>query len=121
MAEPPSEPGVVHVTVAWVLPAVADTPVGTPGTVAGVTAFDCADSLLAPATFTASTVNVYVVPLVSAETVCVVAVELNVTGVCATAETYGVTTYEVIGAPPLAPGVHVTVADVLPRVAVPIV
>jgi len=34
---PPSETGALHVTVAWVLPAVASAFVGAPGTVAGVT------------------------------------------------------------------------------------
>ena len=38
MADPPLEAGAVKLTLAWPLPATADTPVGAPGTVAGVTA-----------------------------------------------------------------------------------
>src|SRR5258706_9821 len=45
-------------------PSVALTPVGTPGTVAGVTALDAEDGTLLPAAFVATTVNVYDVPLV---------------------------------------------------------
>ncbi len=45
-----------------------------------------------PTAFTAATVNVYVVPFVSPVIVCVVAVELNGTGVCGTEAISGVTT-----------------------------
>jgi hypothetical protein len=45
MLDPPFEAGAVKETVASALPAVADTPVGDPGTVAGVeeTIFDGVD------------------------------------------------------------------------------
>jgi hypothetical protein len=59
IADPPSDAGGVHDTVAWVLPAVAVTPVGVPGAVAaGVTAEDAVDALDVPALFVAFTVNV---------------------------------------------------------------
>jgi hypothetical protein len=122
IVDPPSLLGVLHDTVACRLPAVAVPMVGAVGTVAGVTSFDWADSVLVPATFTAATVNVYGVPFVSPVTVSVVAVELNGTGVCATPLMYGVTTYDVTADPPFDVGaVHVTVACMLPRVAVPMV
>jgi len=50
--------GAAHETVAVVLPAVAVTPVGAPGTAAGVTEFDAADALLVPTALVAVTVNV---------------------------------------------------------------
>ena len=43
-------------------------------------------------TLTATTVNTDCVPFVNPVTVCVVPVELNATGVCGVAPTYGVTT-----------------------------
>ena len=50
--------GAVQVTVAWALPAVADTLVGTPGGAAGVTLLDAADAGPLPAQLAAVTVNV---------------------------------------------------------------
>ncbi len=47
------------------LPAVAVTPVGAPGTVTGVTEADDAEAVLVPAAFVAVTVTVYAVPLVN--------------------------------------------------------
>ena len=44
-AEPPSEAGALHVTVAWPLPAIAATAAGAAGTVAGVTAADGEDAV----------------------------------------------------------------------------
>ncbi len=63
MALPPSLLGAVKLTVAWVFPRAAVTPVGAPGTVAGVTAFDAADAAPVPTAFVAVTVKVYDVPL----------------------------------------------------------
>ena len=65
---PPSDPGAVQLTVADPSPAVAPTPLGAPGTVAGatgVTALEAADSGPAPTLLIAATVKVYAVPLVN--------------------------------------------------------
>ncbi len=64
IADPPVLDGAVKVTEACVLLAVADTAVGGPGAVGGVTEFDAADSAESPAALVACTVNVYVVPAV---------------------------------------------------------
>jgi hypothetical protein len=58
MALPPFDAGAVKLTVAWALPAVADTAVGAPGTLAGVTLFETADAGPLPAAFAAVTVKV---------------------------------------------------------------
>jgi hypothetical protein len=58
MALPPFDAGTVKFTVACALPAVADTPVGAPGRVAGVTLLDAADAGLVPTPLVAVTVNV---------------------------------------------------------------
>ncbi len=58
MAEPPSLAGAVHDTQARVLPAVALTLVGAPGTVAGVTAAEAAEAAEVPIALAAVTVNV---------------------------------------------------------------
>lgn len=65
---PPSAGG-VHVTVADPGPAVARTPVGAPGTAAGVTAAVSDEAAPVPTALTAATVNRYEVPLVSPSTV----------------------------------------------------
>jgi hypothetical protein len=57
-ALPPFDAGAVQETVADPAPAVAVTPVGAPGTAAGVTAFDAADAALFPTPFVAVTVKV---------------------------------------------------------------
>jgi hypothetical protein len=63
-AAPPLLEGAMKLTVALAFAAVALTPVGAPGTVAGVTAgagvtlFDVAEAALVPALFVAVTVNV---------------------------------------------------------------
>jgi len=79
--------GAVQLTTADPLPPVADTPVGAPGTVVapGVTAFDGEDTGPEPAALDGVTVNVYVVPLVSPDTVAEVGAGFPVTvvGVCA--------------------------------------
>ena len=64
MALPPSEAGVVQLTVADALPAVAVAPVGASGTVGdgggamGVTALEAALGALFPTAFVAATVKV---------------------------------------------------------------
>jgi hypothetical protein len=118
---PPVLVGAVQLTVAARLPAVAVTPVGAPGNVLGVTAFDGADAGPVPVALVAETVKVYVVPFVKPVTVVDVAggVPLTVTGVFAVEPTNGVTVYLVIPLPPLSDGaVQLTVAEPLPAVAV---
>jgi hypothetical protein len=53
-----------QVTTAYAFPAVADTFVGAPGTVAGVTAKEGAEDRESPRLFLATTVNVRGVPFV---------------------------------------------------------
>ena len=57
MALPPSDAGAVHETVAWALPAVAETAVGAPGIVIGVTKLDGVDAALEPTALVATTVK----------------------------------------------------------------
>jgi len=86
--------GAVQVSAADALPAVADTPVGAPGTVAeGVTGVDAADTGLVPTALVAVTLNVYAVPLVSPVIVVLVpgGVPVIVVAVCAVDPTNGVT------------------------------
>ncbi len=61
IALPPLSAGAVNVTVACAVPAVALTPVGAPGTVIGVTAFDGDDAGPVPIALVAVTVKVYAV------------------------------------------------------------
>jgi hypothetical protein len=56
--DPPSLAGGAQLTVAHEFPGVADTAVGTPGTVRGVTAALAADAAEVPAALVAVTVNV---------------------------------------------------------------
>ena len=58
MAEPPSEAGADHDTAADPSPAVADTAVGAPGTVRGVTVEEAVEAAEVPAAFVAVTVKV---------------------------------------------------------------
>ena len=61
MALPPSLAGAVQETVAEALPAVAETAVGVPGTVAGatgVTLLDASEGALLPTALLATTVKV---------------------------------------------------------------
>src|SRR4051794_21015302 len=96
---------------------------GAPGTVAGVTALDSAEKVLVPTAFTAATWKRYVVPLVSPVTTRLVAAapagRRTPTWVPAALTTR--TENPVMGEPPLVPAVHLTVAEALPRAAVPIV
>jgi phosphoribosylcarboxyaminoimidazole (NCAIR) mutase len=55
---PPSEDGAIHMTSAEALPAVAVTPVGAPGTVAGTTADDAAEAGPVPIELLAVTAKV---------------------------------------------------------------
>jgi hypothetical protein len=55
---PPVLDGATKATLAVVLPAVATTLVGAPGTVAGVTAADAAEATELPTPLVATTVNV---------------------------------------------------------------
>jgi hypothetical protein len=64
IAEPPLFSGALHETVAWPSPGVALTPVGAPGTVAGVTGEEATEAAPVPIELVAVTVNVYGVPLV---------------------------------------------------------
>jgi hypothetical protein len=117
IAEPPSLPGGVKVTVASPLPRVAVPIVGAPGTLAGTTELLVEEAILVPIAFVAVTVKVYVTPLVKPVTVIgeEPPVPVNPPGL-------DVTVYEVIAEPPSLPGgVKVTVASPLPAVAVPIV
>src|SRR3954452_15266890 len=128
MVNPPAFAGAVQRAVALIgapaaEPAVAVPMTGAPGTVAGVTALDSAEKVLVPTAFTAATWKRYVVPLVSPVTTRLVAAapagRRTPTWVPAALTTR--TENPVMGEPPLVPAVHVTVAVVLPRVAVPIV
>ena len=58
MAEPPFDIGADQITIAAFAPGVANTPVGAPGTVEGVTAAEAADAALVPLAFLATTLNV---------------------------------------------------------------
>ena len=57
ITNPPSDDGALQVTVACPFPAVADTLVGAPGRVAGVTELEAEDALLSPTLLVAVTVN----------------------------------------------------------------
>ena len=58
IAEPPVLDGADHETTTDESPKTPDTPVGTPGTVAGTTDADAEDAEPVPALFVAVTVNV---------------------------------------------------------------
>jgi ABC-type nitrate/sulfonate/bicarbonate transport system substrate-binding protein len=116
IAEPPFDTGAVQDTVANALPATAETPVGAPGTVAGVTEADAEESEELPTAFVAFTVNVRGVPLVRPVKLAVRTLP-TVNGVPGVNPTYGVTVYAVIADPPEAGAVQETVAVVLPATA----
>jgi len=61
-----------------VAPAVADTPVGAPGTADGTIADDADEAELVPTEFVAVTVNVYEVPFVRPPTVQLVVAVVHV-------------------------------------------
>ena len=111
IALPPLDTGAVQETSAEESPNTPDTPVGAPGTVAGVTAPEALDATPVPAALVAVTVNVYEVPFVRPVTVHVVAVvvQVNEPG-------DEVTVYPVIVLPPLLEGaVQETTTCVLPN------
>ena len=95
--------------------------VGADGAVAGVgtTALDAADTTDVPIAFVAFTVNVYDVPAVNPLTTVDVVKLPTVVDILPGVD---VTVYPVIADPPkFVGGVHDTVADIIPAVAVPIV
>jgi hypothetical protein len=64
IAAPPLLVGAAKLTVAAALPPLAETDVGAPGIVAGVTLFEAAEAGPVPTELVAVTVKVYAVPLV---------------------------------------------------------
>jgi len=58
IADPPFDAGACHVTIDWLFPIDAETPVGASGIVRGVTAAEATDALDDPATLVAITVKV---------------------------------------------------------------
>ncbi len=58
IGDPPLDAGATQVTVAWALPAVAETPVGAPGGAAGVTLLEAVEAGPVPAQLVAVTVKV---------------------------------------------------------------
>ena len=112
-AVPPLAAGALKLTVAWAFPATADTPVGTPGTILGVTLLDAVDAAPGPNALVATTVNVYAVPLVSPVTVIGLDAPVPVKP-----PGDDVTVYEVTAVPPLAAGaLKLTVAWAFPATA----
>jgi hypothetical protein len=100
IAAPPLFAGAVQDTTDWAFAApVAETAVGTPGTVEGTTEADAEEAEPVPDTFVAVTVNEYDLPLVRPETVHEVeaVAHVNEPG-------FEVTVYSVIAAPPLDAG-----------------
>ena len=113
IGQPPSEASVVHETTARTSCGVADTPLGAPGTRAGVTGFDASEDRLVPLEFVAVTVKVYAVPLVRPVTVSEVAVVVAVIP-----PRDEMTVYSVTVLPPSEDGaVHETVARRFPGIA----
>src|SRR5207244_650530 len=107
--------GAVQVRCAEWLPARALSPVGAPGSAAGVTASDGADSGPLPARFAAWTVNVTEAPLVNPVTVALFS-DAAAVAVC---PLLAVTMYPVMGVPPFLSGaVQLTVACPSPGAAV---
>ena len=116
IALPPLAAGAVQETRAEALPAVAVTPVGAPGTVAGVTGADGSEAAPVPTPLVAVTVKVYEVPLVRPLTV-QESGPLDQVQVLESGE--DVTVYPVMELPPLSAGaVQETDAEALPATAV---
>ena len=69
IAEPPLEDGAAQETLTCALPETPETPVGAPGTAAGITAAEATEATLLPTEFVAMTMKVYEVPLVRPVTV----------------------------------------------------
>ena len=113
IAEPPSEAGAVHDTVADALPATAETPVGTSGSAAvGVIVVEAEESKEGPTEFIATTVNVTGVSLVK------LSLAVNTLPTVTWLPTDGVSLYPVIANPPFEAGaVQDTIAEALPATA----
>src|SRR5665648_137387 len=112
--EPPLLAGAVQLTVAEAFPGVADTAVGAPGTVLGVTAALATDASDVPAALVAVTVNVYAVPFLKPLTV----VDVPMIMVTVAPPGDAVTVYPVLDEPPLLTGaVQLTTAWALPATA----
>jgi hypothetical protein len=103
---PPSDAGAVKLMVALASPATADTLVGAPGGVgAGVTGLEGPEAGLVPTALVAVTVNVYAVPFCSPGKTSGLAAPLALAP-----PGDAVTVNEAVGAPPMAPGLKLTVA-----------
>jgi hypothetical protein len=111
IGEPPFEAGGFQETVADPLPARTETPVGAPGSVAGVIADGATEAEELPEEFIAVTVNVTGVPFVNEGKLAVRTSLPTVIGL----PTEGVIMYPVIGDPPVTTGaVQETVAELTP-------
>ncbi len=123
MVEPPLLDGGVKATTAEALPAVAVPMAGAPGTVTGTTALEARDEGPGPYELVATTVKVYVSPLVRPVTVIGPAAALAVwPPLAGVVRSVAVTVYEEMAEPPLLDGgVKATTAEALPAVAVPMV
>src|SRR5712691_6817563 len=120
MALPPLEAGAFQASVTLEFPAVAVSPVGAPGTVAGVTALEAADAGPVPTALVAVTVNVYLSPLDRPVTVIGLAVPVATWPPRAElVASVAVTVYWVIAEPPLDDGaLNDTFAEALPATAI---
>ena len=87
MAELPVDEGAVQDTTTCAFPDVPDTPVGAPGTAAGVIAEEAVDADPVPTALVAFTVNVYEAPLVRPVTVQLVVAVVQSEGVAPVATT----------------------------------
>ena len=101
------------------MPDLADTPVGAPGTVTGVTTLDAAEPVLAPTAFVAVTVNVYMSPLVKpVTTIGLPAPDTVCPPLPGVVVSVAVTVYPVMTEPPsLAGGMNATDTCPLPDLA----
>ena len=110
IGEPPFDSGAFQETVADALPATTETPVGAPGSVAGVIAAGANDAEELPEEFIAVTVNVTGVPSLNTGKLAVRTLPTVKGG-----PTEGVIMYPVIGEPPVTAGaVQETVAELIP-------
>jgi len=117
IGEPPFADGAAQVTFTVPSPAIAAwTPLGAPGTVAGVTAAEGAEAGPVPAALLAWTVKVYEVPLVRPATTALVLAPFTV---AVRPPGLEVTVYDETGLKPVASGgVQLTVAAASPSIAV---
>ena len=105
--------GAVKLTVAWLTPAIALTPVGGFGRPAGTKGSDCADGKLLPMTLVAVTVKKYAVPFVNPPTTALVALAAAFTWAASVdvADSKARTVKPVMAEPPLPWGVNDTSAS----------